>query len=202
MEIDLELEQKAIKEIKEGKDLSKNIDILTQFHTGIIVNKINSFHLHKNFEKEDLMDRRSFYVYHAAKKYDPNRNIKFSTFLGAVLGNTMKSTLKKNSRRIQTDPLDYYNSETGEYVDCSSDATFEESYDIHDIEDAALNVLSERKERDVEIYKLRAFEGKTWESIAECLRDKGYSITYERCRMIFNDMSERVKFKLKREIEK
>jgi DNA-directed RNA polymerase specialized sigma24 family protein len=77
-----ETDHELIERIKEG-DFERSLAELTRRHTPLFVSVVNN--LAKRFGNwttaQDVLADKHFVMFNSVKKYDPNRNTKFSTFL-------------------------------------------------------------------------------------------------------------------------
>lgn len=71
-----------IQKIKEDQDEDCLKELISR-HSGIYLQIVNqTISDQSNVCKTDIMDEKDLFIYEKALKYDPNRNIKFSTYLG------------------------------------------------------------------------------------------------------------------------
>lgn len=71
-----------IQKIKTEQDESCLKELIAR-HSGIYLQMVNqTISDQSNVNKNDIMDEKDWFIYEKALKYDPNRNIKFSTYLG------------------------------------------------------------------------------------------------------------------------
>lgn len=71
-----------IQKIKEDQDEECLKELISR-HSGIYLQIVNqTISDQSNVCKTDIMDEKDLFIYEKALKYDPNRNIKFSTYLG------------------------------------------------------------------------------------------------------------------------
>lgn len=71
-----------IQEIKKSNDENCIKELIAK-HSGIYLQIVNQTISDKsNVNKNDIIDDKNLFIYQKALKFDPNRNIKFSTYLG------------------------------------------------------------------------------------------------------------------------
>jgi DNA-directed RNA polymerase sigma subunit (sigma70/sigma32) len=78
MDSDLSL----ISKIKESRD-SDSLQCLIDKHSGIYIDTVNKTISNASFfiDKDEILDEKDFCIYNAALKFEPERNVKFSTYL-------------------------------------------------------------------------------------------------------------------------
>jgi len=80
MKTDIDL----IQEIKEEEEKADSLTALIQRHSGIYVDIVNRY-IREDFgivRKNDILQEKDFNIYRCALKFNPDKNTKFSTFLG------------------------------------------------------------------------------------------------------------------------
>lgn len=71
-----------IKEIKKSNDENCIKELIAK-HSGIYSQIVNeTISDQSNINKNDIMDDKNLFIYQKALKFDPSRNMKFSTYLG------------------------------------------------------------------------------------------------------------------------
>jgi len=71
-----------IEKIKKDQDESSLKELVAR-HSGIYTQMVNmTISDQCNVNKNDILDEKDLFIYEKALKYDPNKNIKFSTYLG------------------------------------------------------------------------------------------------------------------------
>ena len=171
---DLEL----IEKVKNEQD-SEALSELTNRHTGLYISLVNKYsnYSKSSVEFDDLKDDRLFYIHKWLLKYDPTKNMKFSTFVGE---NT-KYVCKNLLRSINNKPT----FETEEALENMKDQDITSlNCDNNDVDSLVKDSDSKKFEKIVSLRN----EGKTWKQIGKAL-----SMSHEAVRKNFYRNIEKIK---------
>lgn len=70
-----------IKNVKEKQD-SESLNVLLERHTGIYKKIVSKYSFNPEIKRSELLEDKAFNIYQYALDYDPNRNMKFSSYIG------------------------------------------------------------------------------------------------------------------------
>lgn len=73
-----------IKKVKEEQD-SSALNELVSRHTGLYVKTVNLYSYVPNIEKREILDDKTYNIYQYALDYNPEKNMKFSVYMGQRL---------------------------------------------------------------------------------------------------------------------
>lgn len=73
-----------IKNVKCNINCKESLDILIEKHSGIFINIINSYVPNNSpySDKREIIGDKDYHIYKAVLSFDPDKNVKFSTYLG------------------------------------------------------------------------------------------------------------------------
>lgn len=164
--------------IKETND-SAAITELVNRHTGIYVSSIQKYTIYPDFTNrvnvDDLKDEKATRIYEwATKNYDPNRGMKFSTFVGEMTTYMCKNLLRRGTESVKLD-------ENGA---ASNETEMHEKLEHHsELEAVRLRAMQVPDPKFRRIFQLR-FDGnkvRSWREIGRVLQ-----MSHEAVRRIFN----------------
>tara|TARA_B100000085_G_C18347981_1_gene433146 strand:- start:140 stop:733 length:594 start_codon:yes stop_codon:yes gene_type:complete len=96
-------DQDLISEIKNNANTaSANLSEIIERHSGIYLEIVNNYIPNDScvVNKTDLIEDKSFHIYQAVLKYDPDRGTKFSTYLGNETKWMCLNLYNKNKKNI------------------------------------------------------------------------------------------------------
>ena len=160
-------DQYLINEVKVNNDSAALTELVAR-HTGIYVNVVNSYSYVPKIERDDMIDHRMVNIYNFALKYDPTRNMKFSTYVAENTKWSCHKKIESEKDEINDDSMG------GKSMTFNGDLT-------HFIEDQTEEI---QDKRFAKIFSLRHNSGKkklSWKKIA--LHMDGLS--HEWCRKIY-----------------
>lgn len=143
---------------------SKCLNKLVFKYGGIYDSIINKFNFSKSFIKQDLLDDKPLFFFNVAKKYNPKKKTKFSTYLYNMAKWTCLDRLKKDRK----------NNEFTSFGD--------ENFDFSSV-DAIINKIKTFDERTQYIFMHRFFNPDRKTSFGEI--GKELNLTYEGVRQIY-----------------
>lgn len=150
-----------IKNIKEKKD-SKSFTELLDRHSGIYTNIVNRYSFHSAINKDSLIDDKVFNIYQYALDYDPNREMKFSSYIGQRIKYACQTITTKHTPLIPLNlmnaelPEDEKNEESFWAAKIPSEENGLDEYESGDVINKIFKILGEFKdERVLKIFKLR-----------------------------------------------
>ena len=156
---------KLIENVK-CKNCSESLGLLIQRHSALcydVCRKYSHLFANNGVNYDDVVDEKEFLVYKSVMSYNPDKNTKFSTWLGNQVRYHCLNAINKN-RLIPTDD---------EYIDYSinKDAPFEKE-PIDETMDYIKNILNQTKDKRVKkIFHVRYFENPRkkapWSKVAE-----------------------------------
>lgn len=101
-----------IARIKKGKEVKESIEALIRKHSGIYVGVINGLVPENSMfcDKKEIISDKFFNIYSAAIRFDPKKNVKFSTFLANYTRYICLNIYNKARRRpmLSNNHEDYY----------------------------------------------------------------------------------------------
>jgi len=157
-----------IKIVKETQDSGALTELVNR-NTGIYCEIISRYTYVPAIERQDLVDHKFFNIYKYALSYDPNRNMKFSVFVGQQIKYECKTLL---TNKVDTEEV----SETLPSAPIKSSGIDLVKF----IEDNSADISDQRF---LPIFKMRHMdkESRSWKYIGRKL-----SITHEWARQIYN----------------
>jgi hypothetical protein len=95
-----------IEKIKSKND-SDSLQCLIDKHSGIYIETVNKTISNASFfiDKKEILDDKDYYIYEAALKFEPERNVKFSTYL-AYETRWRCLNIYNKQKKFQREPLD------------------------------------------------------------------------------------------------
>lgn len=178
----------------DGPDRDTALETLTDRHSGLYESVVGGFSFSNisGVSKEEILQQKHSVVYELAKKWNPEKKTKFSTFLYANIRWSLLNLYNKaESSDIPKSPFDPMMVEiVGEKEAHSTD----EQQAV--LEFAAKFVESDGDERVKEIFRLRygGEEIMTWHEIGDKL-----GMTYEWARTLHNKFIEKMRAALEKE---
>jgi len=165
-----------INKIKEKNDSDAVVELVNR-HTGIYMNTIRAYSVYPDFTNRvnvsDLKDDKTINIYQWALSYDPNRGMKFGSYVGNMTKFMCQNIIYhgKESKEIDENTVPTNDTEVEEQV----------SRDMA-IEEINTEVMSCGDEKFKAIFKLRHGEHPmSWREIGKVL-----NMTYEGARKIYN----------------
>ena len=154
---DLELVQK----VKDCDDNDSLVELVNR-HTGIFHLVTGKTLIRDNGNDDEILDRKEYLAYKAAKSFDPERGIKFSSWYGNII---RYACLRQNELGAQ-EPIKVEIEEWNEPIS-------EEKFD-RDLLQEVLDYIETLKPRQKKIFKSRYIEGRSLDEIA-----KEYGVTFQ-----------------------
>lgn len=193
--------------IKNDFMTNESLKELVSRHSGIYFKMVNRYvpnkqdiHKKDHVERESLIDEKDFFIYEMAKKYDPYRGVKFSTFLGSQA--RFKCLNEINDRR----ELEYVDSDTlNFYSDKNFNENFYDNSNNEELIDKVIETLEsfhdKRARKIIEERYFTATNGKlkTWNNVSKKIKkDKNGEkhLSYQGVINIHNDAIEYLKGEL------
>ena len=184
-----DIDRDCVAKIK-GDHNSKALKTLVDRHSGVYLHMIHHYMPQNpdNITKRELIDEKDAFIYQCALDFNPEINIKFSTFIG----NRIKwkcQNINNSARRRKQEPL-----ETA--PEPVSFADMYENMDASEIQNLIEKVLSSYPDRRARrIFKLRYVDGQKnkvmpWRRIAEKL-----DMSIQGCINIHNKLINTIKTK-------
>ena len=179
----------CIKEVKDHHD-AEALEALVQRHSGIYLDTIHKMipAQHNNVTKRELIAEKDSFIYQCALDFNPQINIKFSTFIGNKTRWRCQNLFNKAKRRKQ-DPIDMVKepSSLGNLYEDVESSELQET-----IEDILKTYPDKRARR---IFRLRYVDGHKnkvmpWRKIAEKL-----DLSIQGCINIHNKLIKTIKEK-------
>ncbi len=180
-----------IKKVKEEQDSTALNELVTR-HTGIYIDILKRYTSHAAqtrtdmaIEKQDMMSDKTLNIYLYALDYDPNKNMKFSVYLG---------------KRLKWDCIGAYNNSicsreigTSDFPDLPDDKISSDEETIKFIVESTSEI---QDERFLEIFKLRHMQDKpvSWKKIGKVI-----GMTSEGARKVYNHNVEFLRNRIKKE---
>ena len=122
------------------------------------------------YDIRDLTDQREFFVYKSCLSFKPDKNVKFSTWLGNF---TKYQCLNAINRKKNIVFLDINDSATLTIENKLQEQSDDTLHSNKDIDEYVFNILNKLKDpRISEVFKLRYFSGEkklTWQKVAKKL---------------------------------
>ena len=104
----LDSDIEIVNRIKSNEDIENNLEELVSRHSGIYCNIVNQYLSGTNNTlRNDMLEDKKYRIYEAAMKYDPNRNMKVSTFIGNMAYWACLSARTENEHTIQAGEDEY-----------------------------------------------------------------------------------------------
>ena len=77
-------DNKLIDNIKKDINTQECLSELIERHSGIFINIVNSYVPNNSIysDKNEIIGDKDYHIYQSALNFDPNKNVKFSTYLG------------------------------------------------------------------------------------------------------------------------
>lgn len=139
MDTDLSL----IEKIKEQND-SGSLQSLIDRHSGIYKDIVNKTVANAAFfiDKNEILEEKDYYIYSAALKFDPQRNVKFSTYLANETRWRCLNIYNKQ-KKFQRESLDdnFYNR--------SDDSSFLKDVETQEYLTMIINLAKEQKDQRI-----------------------------------------------------
>jgi RNA polymerase sigma factor (sigma-70 family) len=160
-----------INEIK-GNNCNESLIELSKLYSAVCYDMCNKYsHVLSNLgaEMQDLIDQKDYFVYRAATSFDPDRNVKFSTWLGNFTKYQCLNAInkRKNVVLLDDDKLTHFIEKESEERGRS------DPRELKDTGEYVFNILNKLKdERISRVFNLRYFSGEkklTWQKVAKKL---------------------------------
>jgi len=192
-------DSELISNIQKEVDIEESLEELVNRHSGIYLEMVNNYASPNNpfIDYEELIQDKEYKIYNAAKKYDPDRGAKFSTYLGNETKWMCLNIYNRNKRRpaFQNDFIE----NMPENNDFNED-TISESIK-QDLFNKVLSVIKKHPDTRVEkIFEMRYIIGTRnkvmpWRKIGESM-----NLSIQGCINIHNSAIEHVQDKLIEEL--
>lgn len=149
-----------VNNIKNNNDsANESVNLLLDRHGGLYTNIINS--ISTGCANQILNQDKHYILFKAAESYEPNKNVKFSTWFGNVARYHALNYVNREDKEKYHEPLE---SETSTYN--SNSYTYEVRNFGDDSNVYIFNELKKLKDPRIEqIYRLRFIEELSWEEI-------------------------------------
>jgi len=158
---------KLIKNIQKNVKVSDSLKELELKHSGIchqMIKKYQGAFTSIGIDPMDLNDEKKNIIYNSAIKFDPSKNIKFSTWVGNQMKYLCLNSLNRKDLAISMDNDKIKNIIEKRQAECNIK-------DFSDQIDYIFNILKELKDdRIIDIFKFRYFSEKklmSWHKIAK-----------------------------------
>lgn len=165
-----------VSEIKLIKNIQKNIKVtdslkeLESRHSGIchqMIKKYQGALMSTGIDYMDVSDEKKMLIYNSALKFDPSRNIKFSTWIGNQMKYLCLNSLNKKGPAISMDNEKIKTIIETKQANCNM-------LDFTDQIDYIFEILNSLKDKRIyKIFKLRYFSEKklmSWHKIAKKMK--------------------------------
>lgn len=183
---DLRSDNEIIKEIKNGVDISKNYQIISDRHSAIFF-KMASKYISRKFKEKrlDFFKDKDYYIFQVIIDFDFNKNTKFSTYLANRIKWMCMNDYNKNLNCCEVNCPDQV------LQNCKE----ESSIDFSSIEDIVSMLKKDKDSRVYKIFKLRYLEGKKnnlmpWKDVC-CSEDINLSV--QGCINIHNNYLKKIR---------
>jgi DNA-directed RNA polymerase sigma subunit (sigma70/sigma32) len=170
-------------------------------HTGIYVQTVNNYSKNDSLNSDDLIKDRAYNIFQFAMSYNPDRNMKFSTYIGSMTRYLCLSQITKSKHTVTT-----YNSVNLDVNSADCDANF-----YSPVNDYSLPYSLPSKEESIEylktifsdsrlikIIEMRHFSesGKpaSWKECGEAI-----GVTYEWARQLYERNEQKIKSILRKD---
>jgi len=178
-------DHQLIQEIKSKQDSASLLELVNR-HTGIYVNIVNQYTYVPKIERDELLEHKMYNIYNYAMNYNPDRKMKFSSWIGQNIRWQCQRLLHDNEGIIQVEDSGLENLSDKETCNDKQLIDYIQS-EFHNIDD----------KRFQEIFELRhcSLKKTTWPEIA-----KLYNITKQGARMIYIRNLKKIEEKIHNEI--
>jgi RNA polymerase sigma factor (sigma-70 family) len=192
-------DSQLIENIQKQIDVEDSLGELVNRHSGIYLEMINNYASPNNpfIDYNELIQDKEYKIYNAAKKYDPDRGAKFSTYLGNETKWMCLNLYNRNKRRpaFQSEFIE----NMADNTDLNED-TISESIK-QDLFNKVLGVIREHPDTRVEkIFEMRYIVGTKnkvmpWKRIGESM-----NLSIQGCINIHNSAIEHIQQELLEEL--
>lgn len=192
-------DSQLIENIQKQIDIEDSLGELVNRHSGIYLEMINNYASPNNpfIDYNELIQDKEYKIYNAAKKYDPDRGAKFSTYLGNETKWMCLNLYNRNKRRpaFQSEFIE----NMADNTDLNED-TISESIK-QDLFNKVLGVIREHPDTRVEkIFEMRYIVGTKnkvmpWKRIGESM-----NLSIQGCINIHNSAIEHIQQELLEEL--
>lgn len=141
-------------------------------HSGICHKMIKKYYnnmIKSGIDPEDVIAEKTYVIYKSILNFNPEKNVKFSTWLGNQMRYHCLNTINKNLSHIAMEEDSIKNLIEKKQIKNSSENTY-----IKEKSDLIFSILDRIKDKRVrKIYKLRYFNGKklmSWAEIAKKMK--------------------------------
>lgn len=192
-------DSQLIQNIQKQIDVEDSLEELVNRHSGIYLEMVNNYASPNNpfIDYNELIQDKEYKIYNAAKKYDPDRGAKFSTYLGNETKWMCLNLYNRNKRRpaFQSEFIE----NMADNTDLNED-TISESIK-QDLFNKVLGVIKEHPDTRVEkIFEMRYIIGTKnkvmpWKKIGETM-----NLSIQGCINIHNSAIEHIQHELLEEL--
>ena len=162
---------RLINKIK-SKNCNDSLIELSRMYSAVCYDMCNKYsHVLSNLgaELQDLIDQKDYFVYRAATSFDPDRNVKFSTWLGNFTKYQCLNAINKRKNVVLLD-----DDKLRHFIDKESEERgLSDPRGLKDTGEYIFNILDKLKdERITKVFNLRYFSGEkklTWQKVAKKL---------------------------------
>lgn len=179
---ELKNDMDLINQIKTTQD-SNALTELANRHTGIYMMIINQYakSITNTQELEDLREEKDYYIYKWSMKFDPSRNMKFSTYIGENTKFLCKNLIRSMTNKpiFETEDALYNMSDDCDFTTLNCDQNDIEDM-LHNEEDGSINKIIEMRN-----------SGHTWKEVGSAI-----NMSYEGARKKYIKYIDRAKMHL------
>ena len=155
-----------------GESCNESLIELSKLYSAVCFDMCNKYsHVLSNLgaELQDLIDQKDYFVYRAATSFDPDRNVKFSTWLGNFTKYQCLNAINKRKNIVLLD-----DDKLRHFIDKESEERGQsDPRKLKDTGEYVFNILNKLKdERITKVFKLRYFPRKkklTWQKVTKKL---------------------------------
>lgn len=178
-----------IDQVKQNQN-SDSLMELVERHTGIYINMVNRYTYVPKIERDDLLEHKMYNIYNYALKYDPDKNMKFSTWVGQNIKWQCQKLITEN----QDAGIMVSESELADFLEEEEDVGQAKHREIVDFINSEVDTAENQK--FAEIYRMRHTKpGCTWEQIAF-----KFGISKQAVRMLYLRNLKKIETKIHKEI--
>jgi len=158
-----------IEKIKQEND-SKSLQCLIDKHSGIYIDTVNKTIANAAFfiDKNEILEEKDYYIYSAALKFEPERNVKFSTYLANETRWRCLNIYNKQ-KKFQRESLD------DNFDQCSDGSLFLDEIQAQESLEMIIQMANEQKDQRIKKiidmrYGLTYNKPHGWKEVAESLK--------------------------------
>lgn len=155
-----------------GESCNESLIELSKLYSAVCFDMCNKYsHVLSNLgaELQDLLDQKDYFVYKAATSFDPDRNVKFSTWLGNFTKYQCLNAINKRKNVVLLD-----DAKLTHFIDKESEEKNPgDPRELQDTGEYVFNILNKLKDDRInKVFRLRYFSGEkklTWQKVASKL---------------------------------